>query len=497
VSAGSAARTHGAPSAGTLDAGVEERERLRYAWRALSVVSMSSVLTALGGSALNVALPQIVRQTHASAAAASWILLAFQLTTTVLMVVFGRLADMFGRRTMYLCGLGTYTFASLLAGFAPDPWLIVGLRVAQAAGSAMLLTNSAALVTDAFPRSRLGEGMGVYTASFSIAQLAGPTLGGFLAEQFGWRWVFWYNVPLGLACLAWGAIVLRRSRPAGRDRGLDLPGNVLVLVSLGGLLLALSEVTRLGFGHPLILAGLAGFAVLLPLFVLRELRAPHPVVDLRLFRDLTFALGTLTSFLNSVARVGVVFLIALFFQVVHGQSAVEAGLKVLPLSIAAMLASVTSGFLQRRLSAGTLALIGTALNTAGLGLLCVVISPTVPTALITGALVLIGLGSGIFLPSNTTVLLHELPSNRLGIVNAMRLMLQNTGMVVGTALALSIITAPLPTALHDDVFAATLSHVSGTAVGQLVTGYRWALICMVSISTLATLACFCRRRAST
>lgn len=182
---------------------MSERERLRYAWRALSVVSMASILTALGSSSLNVALPEVVRHFHAGTAAASWMLLSFMLANTVLMVVFGRLADLFGRRTLYLCGLATYTGASLLLGFAPGAWWLVGLRVAQAAGGAMLLTNSAAILTDAFPRGHLGRGMGVYIASFSVAQLIGPTLGGFLTHRFGWQWVFWFNVPLGLMCLAW------------------------------------------------------------------------------------------------------------------------------------------------------------------------------------------------------------------------------------------------------------------------------------------------------
>ena len=472
----------------------QEREQLRYAWRTLSVVGMASVLTALGGSALNVALPKLVDQTNASAAAAGWILLAFQLTTTVLLVIFGRLADMFGRRTMYLCGLGVYTVASLLAGMAPEPWLIVAMRVLQAAGTAMLLTNSAALVSDAFPRHRLGEGMGVYTASFSIAQLAGPTLGGLLVEHLGWRWLFWYNVPLGVTCLVWGTIVLRRPAPGEGDQRLDLPGSFMVLLSLGGLLLALSEVTRLGWAHPIILAGLAFFVVLLPLFIVWELRSPHPVVDIRMFRHATFSLGALASFLSSMSRMGVVFLLALFFQTVHGDTAVEASLKLLPLSIAAMIASVTSGFLQRRFSPRTLALLGSSLTTTGLCTLLVVISAHAPAPPIMAGLLLLGLGSGTFLPSNTTVLLNELPSNRLGIVNAMRLMLQNVGIVVGTALSLSIITAPLPPALHDHVFAGTLSHVSDAAVERLVTGYRWALACMVGISALATLTCLWRRQ---
>ncbi|MEU6411752.1 MFS transporter [Microbispora sp. NPDC046933] len=484
----------------TIAADPGERERLRHAWRTLSVVSMASVLTALGGSALNVALAQVVRQTHASADAASWILLAFQLTTTVLMVVFGRLADLFGRRAMYLGGLATYTVASLLAGLAPNAWVIVALRVAQAAGGAMLLTNSAALVTDAFPKSRLGEGMGVYTASFSIAQLAGPALGGLFTEHLGWRWVFWYNVPLGIACLVWGAVALpapvKNAGPTqGRGCRFDLPGNALVLACLGGLLLALSEVTRLGWGHPMVVSGLAVFAVTLPLFVVRELRARHPVVDIRMFRDLTFALGTLASFLNSAARVGVVLLVSLFFQAVRGEDPVRAAVKVLPLSIAAMAASVASGFLLRRLGPRTVAVAATSLTTAGLAVLLWLISPDMSLAALTAALVLIGVGSGMFLPSNTTAILDGVPSHRLGIVNAMRLMLQNTGVVVGTALVLSIITVPLPAGLHDAVFAGTLSHVSSTAVERLVTGYRWALACMTAVSALAVLTCFTRRRA--
>ncbi|MEU8323365.1 MFS transporter [Nonomuraea sp. NPDC048881] len=466
-----------------------------HAWRTLSVVSLASVLTGLGGSAINVALPEIARHTGADATAAGWILLGFQLTTTVLMVVFGRLADMFGRRRMYLIGLAVYTGAALLAGLAPGAWVIVAMRVVQAAGAAMLLTNSAALVSDAFPRERLGEGMGVYVASFSIAGLIGPTLGGVLASNLGWRWVFWFNVPIGVVCLVWGALTLRRVEPAGRERGLDLPGSVLVLVTLGGLLLALSEFGRLGWGHPVVAAGLAAFAVGLPLFAARERRAAHPVVDLRLFHDRAFAFGTLASFLNAVARMGMVFLVALYFQAVRGDDPVQAGLKVLPLAVAAMVASVTSGFLQRLTSARTLAVAGAATTTCGLLALLGTMSATTPYPAVAAGLVLIGLGSGVFLPSNTTAILDGLPSERLGIVNAMRLMLQNTGNVVGTGLVLSIITAPLPAALHRRVFAGTLSQLSGDAVGLLVTGYRWALTCMAAISVLTVLACLARRKA--
>ncbi|UQS23994.1 MFS transporter [Amycolatopsis thermalba] len=472
-----------------------ERERLRYAWRALSVVSMASIVTALGSSSLNVALPEVVRHFHAGAAAASWMLLSFMLANTVLMVVFGRLADLFGRRTLYLCGLATYTGASLLLGFSPGAWWLVGLRVVQAAGGAMLLTNSAAILTDAFPRRHLGRGMGVYIASFSVAQLIGPTLGGFLTHRFGWQWVFWFNVPLGVACLAWGAVTLRRTGGAGQDRGLDVPGNLLVLVSLGGLLFGLSQAGERGWADPVVLAGVVLFAVLLPVFAVVERRSPHPVVDVRLFADRVFALGLLASFLNTVARMAVVLLVALFYQAVHGEDPVSAGLRVLPLPVAAMIASACAGPLHARMSARAAAALGTVTGTAGLAVLLAVVSADGSYAPVCVALVLIGAGSGMFMPANTTALLDELPPHRVGIVNAMRLMVQNTGVVMSTALALSLVTSPLPAALRPSVFAGTLSRLHPAEVGLLVTGYRLALGVMTAISVVAVLTSAGGRRA--
>ncbi|MFC5835465.1 MFS transporter [Nonomuraea insulae] len=468
--------------------------QLRYAWRVLSVVSLASIVTALGSSSLNVALPEVVRHFHSGAAAASWMLLSFMLANTVLMVVFGRLADMFGRRSMYLWGLATYTGASLLLGFSPTDWWVVGLRVVQAAGGAMLLTNSAALLTDAFPRRHLGRGLGIYIASFSVAQLVGPTLGGFLTHRFGWEWVFWYNVPLGVLCLVWGAVTLRRTAPAAGERGIDLPGNVLVLVSLGGLLFGLSQAADLGWTNPVVLGGIVLFAVLVPVFVLVERRSRHPVVDVRLFADRVFAFDLLASFLSTVGRMAVVLLVALFYQAVHGEDPVSAGLKVLPTSIAMMVASMCAGPLHSWLGARLVALLGNIVGTLGLVVLVTFISVDVGYAAICVGMVLVGAGAGMFMPATATTLLDQLPPHRVGIVNAMRLMVQNSGVVVSNALALSLVTGPLPAALRPAVFAGTLSHVAPGNVGQLVTGYRFTLMVLTGVSVLAVLASLGGRR---
>lgn len=468
---------------------------MREAWRTLSVVSLASVFSGMSTSALNVALPTVVRHFQASTAAAGWILLAFMLAQTVLMITFGRLADMFGRRSMYLAGLATFTVASLLCGLAPNAWTLVGLRVLQAAGSAMLLTNSAALVTAAFPRDRLGQGMGIYLASFSIAQLVGPTLGGFLAQHAGWQWVFWFNVPVGAACLVWGAVALRRVPRTGVRASIDLPGNLLVLIALGSGLAALSQVTALGWTDPVVLGGLAVFAVLLPVFVLVERRRPQPLVDITLFRDRPFGYGLLASFLNSVSQIGVVLLLALYFQAVGGEDPLTAGMRVLPVAVAALATSACAGLLQRHVSARTLTVCGNLTSAAGLVVLLASVSAEVTYGPIVVGLVLAGIGSGLFMPSNTTALMRGLAPDRLGIANAMRLMLQNTGLVVGTAVILSVLTSPLPLELRQYVFAGTISTVSDSGLALLITGYRWTLMTMLGICLAATLASFGARQA--
>ncbi|GAB2925890.1 MFS transporter [Nonomuraea fastidiosa] len=474
-----------------------ERARLRYAWRVLSVVGLASILIALGSSSLNVALPEVVRHFDAGAAAASWMLLSFMLANTVLMVVFGRLADMFGRRAMYLWGLATYTGASLLLGFAPGEWYVVALRVLQAAGGAMLLTNSAALLTDAFPRRHLGRGMGIYIASFSVAQLVGPTLGGFLTHRFGWQWVFWYNVPLGVLCLVWGAITLRRTASRTGERGTDVPGNLLVLVSLGGLLFGLSQAADFGWTDPVVVGGVVLFVLLMPVFVVVERRSAHPVVDVRLFADRVFALDLLATLLSTVGRMAVVLLVALFYQAVHGENPVAAGLKVLPLSVAMMIASMSAGPLHAWLGARVVGLLGNVVGTAGLVVLLACLSPDVGYAPVCAGTVLVGAGAGMFLPATATAILDQLPSHRIGIVNAMRLMVQNTGVVVSTALALSLVTGPLPAALRPAVFAGTLSRVAPEGIGALITGYRITFGVLATVSVLAVLASLggLRRRA--
>jgi EmrB/QacA subfamily drug resistance transporter len=466
--------------------------RLRYAWRVCSVTSLGLVLIGIAGSTLNVALPAVVRHFHAGALESGWILLSFLLVNTASLVFFGRVADLLGRREVYLAGFALFTVASLLAGLSPDVWFLVAMRVLQAVGAAMILANGTVIITDAFPPERLSQGMGVYIGTLSVAQLAGPTLGGLIAETAGWQWIFWVNVPAGLLALGWGAAILRRM-PRGPRQPVDALGNVLLFAALSALLLALSEAGSSGLSSPVVVTGAAVFALALPLIALAERRAANPVLDLRLFAGRLLAYANLASFCNALARSALILVVALYFQAARGLDAFEAGLSVLPVPAGLGLASPVVGLLGRRVSPYALSIGGAALSAAGLGTLLLTADPGTPYWVIAIGLFLAGCGSGTFLTGNTTQVMRALPSGSLGVVNGFRVMIMNVGIVLSVGLSLSVLTSSVGPQLRAQVYAGTLSKLSPVAVGQLMGGFQRAYAVLFAVAVAgAVLAALAR-----
>ncbi|GAA3143905.1 MFS transporter [Planomonospora alba] len=449
----------------------EYASRLRYAWRVCSVTSLGLVLIGVSGSTLNVALPEVVRHFRADAFASGWILLSFMLVNTATLVFFGRVADLLGRREVYLTGFALFTAASLLAGLAPDVWFLIAMRVVQAVGAAMILANGTVIITDAFPPDRLSQGMGVYIGTLSVAQLAGPTVGGLIAETAGWQWIFWVNVPAGLVAFAWGALTLRRVGRGPREP-VDALGNLLVFALLSAALIALSEAGSRGPGSPVVIAGAAVAALLVPVLVLVERRASHPVLDVRLFGRRVLAFANLASFCNALARSALILLVALYFQAARGVDAVTAALGVLPVPAGMALASPVTGALGRRVSPYALSVGGCLLSASGLGVLLLNTAPATPYWVIGIGLFLCGCGSGTFLTGNTTQVMQALPAGGLGVVNGFRLMIMNVGIVLSVAVTLSVLTGAVDPHLRGQIYAGTLSRMSPVAVEQLMAGFR-------------------------
>jgi EmrB/QacA subfamily drug resistance transporter len=464
----------------------QDDARLRYAWRVCAVTSLGLVLIGIAGSTLNVALPTVVRHFRADALESGWILLSFLLVNTASLVLFGRVADLLGRREVYLAGFALFTVASLLAGLSPDVWFLTAMRVLQAIGAAMILANGTVIITDAFPPDRLSQGMGVYIGTLSVAQLAGPTLGGLIAEAAGWQWIFWVNVPAGLLALGVGAAILRKM-PRQPKEPVDALGNVLVFAALSALLLALSTAGSSGLSSPVVLAGAGTFVVLLPLIVLAERRAPNPVLDLRLFGGRLLTYANLASFCNALARSALILVVALYFQAARGVDAFTAGLSVLPVPVGIGLASPIVGMLGRRVSPYALSIGGAVLSAAGLGTLLLTADPATPYWVIGIGLFVAGCGSGTFLTGNTTQVMRALPAGSLGVVNGFRVMVMNVGIVISVGLSLSVLTASVGPGVRAQVYAGTLSTLSPVAVGQLMDGFQRAYAVLFGVALLGAL----------
>lgn len=464
----------------------EYRSKLRYAWRVCSVTSLGMVMIGISGSTLNVALPTVVRHFQADAFASGWILLAFLLVNTATLVFFGRVADLLGRREIYLTGFALFTVGSLLAGLSPGVWFLIAMRVLQGLGAAMVLANGTVIITNAFPPDRLSQGMGVYIGTLSVAQLAGPTLGGLIAETAGWQWIFWMNVPAGLIAILWGALTLRRV-PPGPRRPVDVPGNLIVFIALSAALIALSEAGSRGLSSPVVIVGAVIATALVPLLVVVERRASHPVLDVRLFGERMLAFANLASFCNALARSALILLVALYFQAARGVDAVTAALGVLPVPIGMALASPITGALGRRVRPYALSVGGALLSTTGLGVLLSNTDPATPYWIIGAGLFLCGCGSGTFLTGNTTQVMSALPTGSLGVVNGFRLMIMNVGIVLGIALTLSVLTGSVSTELRGQVYAGTLSHVSPVAVEHLMIGFQRTYAVLFAVALCGTI----------
>ncbi|UCC52522.1 MAG: DHA2 family efflux MFS transporter permease subunit, partial [Anaerolineaceae bacterium] len=288
-------------------------------WYILAAVAISTFLSTIDGSIVNVALPTLVRELESSFSMAQWVILAYLLTQTILLLTVGRLGDMLGKKPLYTAGIAIFTAGSLLCALSPSIQWLVGFRVVQAVGAAMALALGMAIVTEAFPAAERGKALGLFGTVVSIGIVVGPTLGGIILESLSWRWIFFVNLPVGLLGVYLALRYIPHRRPAGKQR-FDFPGAVTLALSLLALLLALTWGQQLGFTERPIIFLFMLFFLFLVLFLYLEWRAPQPMIDLRLFRSRHFSLGLSLGLLAFVAVAGSTLLLPFYLNNMLGFS---------------------------------------------------------------------------------------------------------------------------------------------------------------------------------
>jgi EmrB/QacA subfamily drug resistance transporter len=437
---------------------------------ALVVATLASFLTPFMGSATNVALPAIGREMGLDAVDLSWVATSYLLSAAVFLVPFGKLADIHGRKRVFVGGLLVYTATSTLCALAPSfPFLLAG-RVAQGLGGGMIFGTGVALLTSIFPPGKRGLALGVNVAAVYLGLSLGPPLGGLLTQQLGWRSVFAANVPLGAiaaAMAAWGLVGEWRESPGDR---LDVPGAVLYGAGLSALMYGLGRLPSSTGGA---LAG--GGVVALAAFVAWERRAEHPLLEMALFaQNRVFAFSNLAALINYAATFAVGFLLSLYFQSVRGLSPQAAGgiLTAQPLVMAAL--SPFAGRLSDRVDPRVVASSGMGLITVGLALLALV-GPATPVAFLVVCLLLLGAGFSLFSSPNTNAVMASVEKRSYGVASATLATMR----LVGQMLSMGV--ASLVLALSVGREAVGPERAAGFVAGMRAAFVLYALLCVAGV----------------
>src|SRR4051794_27888038 len=438
------------------------------------------LLATINSGTLIIALPDLERALGTSLLGLVWVILAYMIASTVLVLTAGRLSDLFGRKHAYVAGLVVFGLASLGAGFSADGTQLILWRIVQGIGGAFLFANAGALVTDAFPREQLGIAMGTNTMVAAIGLVLGPVLGGALVA-LSWHWVFWFNVPLALLGSVWAAAILHELAKPDRVRGIDPIGTVTFVVGLTGLVYGVSRAGLSGWTDPLTIAGIVIGVVLLPLFVLIERGQRAPMLDLTIFRNRMFAAATGAAFINGLSRFALMFVFVFYFQGAQGDDPITAGIKLAPMALGMLVASPAAGLYADRRGSRGLAALGMVVSAVGLaGMTTLVVdSPFWESALWLG---IVGIGSGMFNSPNTAAMMGTVPVHRRGIAAGARMMLQNTGAVLSIAFVLAIVTAAVPQKVLLAIFSGVTSGLSDAQLAPFINNMHTALWVLAAVS---------------
>ena len=437
---------------------------MKYKWLVLSNTTVATLMASIDTNIVLISLPTIGRELAGTTATLLlWILLGYSLLTAVVLLNFGRLSDMFGRVRLYVLGFAIFTGGSALCGFSQTGTELVLFRLVQAVGAGFLFSNSAAIITDAFPPNERGRALGINQVSIVCGAVAGLVLGGVITSTIGWRWIFFVNVPIGiLATVRARADLHELAKPESAPR-IDWAGNA---VFAGGLTLLLVAVTLGALGSiatpTAFVLGIAG-AVLLGAFVLVELRERSPMLDLSLFRIRQFSASAVAMLLNALARGAFTFILVFYLQgPPRFLSPFDAGLYLIPVSASLAVVGPISGWLSDRFGPRPFLVTGLAVSAAGFLWLT-----TIPGAAtfdqLAGPLILVGAGMGLFASPNRAAMMTAVPPNRRGVASGIGTTFLNTGSTISLGLSLVIMSSVLTRPEIQAIFLGTASGGTFTA----------------------------------
>lgn len=436
----------------------------------LVIAALGAFLTPFMGSSINIALPAIGKEFSMDAVLLSWVNTSYLLSSAVFLVPFGKLADMYGRKRIFLWGIIIFTFASLVCWVSFTPFLLLVFRVLQGLGSAMIFGTGVAILTSVFPPEERGRAIGVNTAAVYLGLSGGPIIGGLLTNAFGWRSIFAVNVIMGFIVIALIMWKLKGEWAEGRGEKFDYIGSVIYGLMLLMIIYGLSLLPDFK-GTLLIAAGL----LLMVAFVIWEFRVPHPVLNMSLFRyNRVFAFSNMAAFINYSATFAVGFLLSLYLQYIKGFNPRQAGFVLSAQPLVMALFSVVAGRLSDKMESRILSSAGMLITSAALFIISFINDGT-SIAFIVGTLMLLGLGLAFFSSPNTHAIMNSVDKRFYGVSSASIGTMRLTGQMFSMGIASFIIS------IYIGKVEITPEHYQDFILSQRVVLLIFAVLCFIGV----------------
>ena len=405
----------------------------------LALTSVASLMVALDALVVATALSTIRVDLGASIEALQWTMNAYNLSFAMLLLTGAALGDRFGRQRMFVAGLSLFVAASAACALARSAGSLIAARAVQGAGAALVMPLAMALLSAAFPPQERGKALGIFSGLTGLALIAGPVVGGAVAEGIAWQWIFWINIPIGLI-----AIPLVRSRipeSFGPSTAIDVLGVMLVTGAALGLVWGLMRGNNVGWTSPEVATALVAGFLLAIAFVIWELRADVPMLPMRLFRSRAFSSGNAASFLYSASLYGTVFFMAQFLQTAQGYGALGAGLRLLPWTATLFVFAPIAGALVNRMGERSLIVFGLILQAVGMAWIALIAAPDLAYATMVGPLIIAGAGVSMAMPAAQNAVLSSVAQTEIGKASGTFNMLRFLGGVSGIAIAVAVFAA--------------------------------------------------------
>jgi len=461
-----------------------------YRWLVVGSVCVGAFMGQVDSSITQMLLPRLELEFQARLSTVSWVAVAYLLAMAAFLPIFGRLADMVGRKLLYTGGFLLFVLGSALCGFAPNLPVLIAFRIIQGIGAALLSSNSVAIVVAAAGAAQRGRALGIQSAAQAVGLSAGPAIGGLILDALDWRWVFFINVPVGLAGTVLGWFVLPPTKDLPDDSRFDWKGAVLIAPALTALLAVLNEAYAWGATSPALIGCALLGMILLTLFICCEKRAQAPLIDLTLFRQSAFTAGNIAGLMCYAALFGLFFLMPFIFVRAYRDSTFAAGLRltIVPVMLGAV--APLGGALYDRLGPRLLTVSGMLVCAAALALLFGVLDGTAANLpLVMLALALFGIGQGLFISPNNSAIVAAAPASLTGEAGGLLNVMRSCGISVGVAAASSLLAwrlAVLTGSGHNTLHAQAQELLSASRDVIILLGGFAAIAGAMSLARLSS-----------